>query len=34
LGYTGDQQSRQLREFFIAGNKLSIAKLKAALEKK
>ena len=33
LGYTDDQQSRQLRGFFIAGNKLSIAKLKAALEK-
>ena len=28
LGYTDDPQSRQLRGFFIAGNKLSIAKLK------
>ena len=33
LGYTNDDQSKQLRDFFIAGNKLSIAKLKASLEK-
>ena len=34
LGYTDDEQSRKLREFFVAGNKFSIGKLKAALEKK
>ena len=33
LGYTDDEQSRKLREFFVAGNKFSIAKLKVALEK-
>jgi len=34
LGYTNDDQSKKLKEFFVAGNKLSIAKLKASLEKK
>ena len=33
LGYTDDEQSQKLREFFIAGNKFSIGKLKVALEK-
>ena len=33
LGYTDDEQSRKLREFFVAGNKFSIGKLKVALEK-
>ena len=34
LGYTNDDQSKKLQEFFVAGNKFSIAKLKVSLEKK